>query len=70
MSALATGWQIAGTVMAVWFAASALLAFGWAAVGRTRKPAPQPPLSDDAVDAIFDLMVQETQARDESNGGA
>ena len=62
------GWVTA--IAAGWFAASAVLAFGWAAVGRTRKPAPQPPLSDDAVDAIFDLMVQETQARDESNGGA
>lgn len=65
-----TGWQIAGTVMAVWFALSALLAFGWAAVGKTRKPAPHPPLSDDAVDAIFDLMVSDMQARDESSGGA
>ena len=56
--------------MAVWFAASALIAFVCAAVGRTRKPAPQPPLSDRAVDAIFDLMVSDLQARDESNGGA
>ena len=70
MTTLATGWQIAGTVMAVWFAASALIAFVCAAVGRTRKPAPQPPLSDRAVDAIFDLMVSDLQARDESNGGA
>ena len=61
------GWVTA--IAAGWFALSALLAFGWAAVGRTRKPAPQPPLSDDAVDRLFDLMVQETQARDESNGG-
>ena len=62
------GWVTA--IAAAWFAASALIAFGWAAVGRARKPAPQPPLSDAAVDAIFAAMVQETQARDESNGSA
>jgi len=60
------GWQIAGTVMAVWFAASALIAFGWAAFGKIRKPAPEPPLSDHAVDAIFEAMVQDL----ESKGGA
>ena len=65
-----TGWQLAGTIAAGWFALSALIAFGWAALGRTRKPAPQPPLSDDAVDAIFELMVSDMQARDESSGGA
>ncbi len=62
------GWVTA--IAAGWFAASALLAFGWAALGRTRKPAPQPPLSDRAVDAIFELMVSDLQARDESNGSA
>ena len=58
--------------MAVWFAGNVLLASGLIAYDwrKARKPAPQPPLSDAAVDAIFDLIVQETQARDESNGSA
>lgn len=62
------GWQLAGTIAMVWFAASALIAFGWAAVGLTRKPAPQPEMSDREVDALFDLIVDRT-LRDESNGG-
>ncbi len=64
-----TFWGWVTAIAAAWFALSALIAFVCAAVGRTRRPAPQPPLSDRAVDAIFDLIVQETQARDESSGG-
>ena len=54
-----------GDVAAVWYGLSALVAFGMA-VFLPKRPA----LSDRKVDAIFAAMVQETQARDESNGGA
>lgn len=63
------GWEVAATVAAIWFAASFVIAIGWALVAKTRRPAPQPELSDRAVNAIFDLMVQDMQLRDESNGG-
>lgn len=63
------GWQLAGTILAIWFAASFVIAIGCALLGKTRKPAPQPPLSDREVDAMFDLIVDRT-LRDESNGGA
>jgi hypothetical protein len=59
-----SGWQIAGTVMAVWFGLSALIAFGCALISTIRKSAPQPELSDGAVDAIFDAMVQDLKSKD------
>jgi hypothetical protein len=60
------GWELAGTIAAVWFAASFVIAIGCALISKTRKPAPEPPLSDGAVDAIFDQLVQDLK----SKGGA
>jgi hypothetical protein len=58
-----SGWELAGTIAAVWFGASALIAFGCALITKVRKPAPQPELSDGAVDAIFDAMVQDLKSK-------
>lgn len=59
-----------GDIAAVWYLLSAIVALGMAAfLPKTRKPAPQPEMSDREVDAIFDLIVDRT-LRDESNGGA
>lgn len=53
------GWQLAGTIAAIWFASSFVIAIGCALLGKTRKPAPQPPLSNDVVDRRFRLIVQD-----------
>jgi hypothetical protein len=58
------GWELVGTIAAVWFAASFVIALRCALFGRIRKPAPQPELSDQAVNAIFDLMVQDMARHD------
>jgi len=60
-----SGWQLAGAIAAVWYAASFVIAaVAWVFVGRKPAPAPQPELSDGAVDAIFDLMVQDLKSKD------
>lgn len=54
-----------GDIAAVWYLLSAIVAIGMAAfLPKTRKPAPPPEMSDRAVDAIFDLMVEDLRLRD------